>query len=262
MIVTRYKPLFSVSATYELASTGISAEGITVSPAAISETKMDNLKLKPQYTQNTSVIFYEGKEQPENAPLTSEPYLEIATDEYFYFNISLSDKEKIKGLKFHSTGAVAKEIGFPLLYDASINVLAGPTVINSREDVKVVSPVFTFTAKAADTGITANYASLEIRNEKTMLVDLNIPQVQRNDKQIDGVGAIPEFAFSVDASRLEAGIYEFKIGTFKKKFFLANLLDVSDTVALVRVLKNDFLEYKKSLADKTFAQFSLMIPKA
>lgn len=208
------------------------------------------------------MVFYEGTEMPVSLPVTSEPAFEIITDEFFYFGIDITEKEKIKGLKFHSTPAVAKEIGFPLLLDASVNVLGGPAVIAGREDVKVMSPVFSFIAKAADTGIVADYATLEIRDEKNGLIDLGIPPVQINDKKIEGIAAIPEFAFSVDASKLEAGIYEFGVGNVKKKYFLTNNMDISNMVSLVRVLKNNFLEYKKNLADKTFVKFEVQIPAA
>lgn len=262
MTVTRYKPLFSVSASYELATTGVSSDGITVEPVRDSDSKMYNLKLKPQYVKNKVTVFYEGIEKPVDAPVTSEPSVEINTNEFFYFSISLSDKKKIKGLKLHSTNAVAKEIGFPLLQDASVKVLGGAATIDNREDVKVILPVFTFTAKASDTGISADYASLEIRNESNVLVDLDVEPVQLNDKAIDGPLAVPEFAFSIDASKLDAGIYEFKVGNYKKKFFVAGSMDLSNLVSIIRVLKNNFLEYKKPLADTSFVQFDIKYPKA
>ena len=262
MNITRYKPLFSVSVSYELEGLGVSSRGITVKTMTGSDEKMRNLKLKAQRSENTLTIFYEGAEKPSDIPVTCEPFLEINAEEYFYFSISISEKEKIKGLKFHSTNSVAKEIGFPLLYDASVKVLNGPSVIASREDVKVKLPVFTFTTNAADTGISAGYATLEITDENNVPVNLNIPPAQLNDKEIDGAEAVPEFAFSVDASKLKEGIYEFKVGSLVKKFFLATRMEISNSVLLVRVLKNNFLEYKKDLADTTFVQFNLSIPKA
>lgn len=262
MKLTRYKPFFSINASYVLPGIGVSTQGISVNAVDISDAKMYDLKLKPKYKENTATVFYEGTETPPGVPLTSEPAFEIVTDEYFYFGVNLSDKEKIKKLKFYSAPAVEKEIGFPLLYDASVKVLNGPAVLSPREDVKVVLPLFTFTALAADTGITAGYASLEIRDEKNVIADLGILPVQLNDKKIDGLTAKPAFAFSVDASRLEAGIYTFKVGNFSKKYFIANKIDVSNVVSLVRVLKNNFLQYKKSLADKTFTLFELQIPSA
>jgi hypothetical protein len=94
------------------------------------------------------------------------------------------------------------------------------------------------------------------------LVRLNIPAVKVNDKSIDGPAAIPEFSFSVDASKLQAGIYEFKVGTYSKKFFLKGSIDTTDMVCLVCVIKNDFLLFKKTLADKTFEKFELQIQAA
>jgi|GEM_PF-1620063 len=262
MRTTRYKPLFSVSSSYQLTGIDVSTEGIEVVAMPLSDGRMNDLKLLPQYKNDTATIFYKGTEAPSVNPVTSEPDLEISSDEYFYFGIKMANKEKIARLKFHTTPAKATEIGFPVLYDASIKVLNGPPVVEIRDDVKLILPVFTFTAIAADTGIAADYASLEIRNEQNNLVDLNMDPVKINDKAIDGVSAVPEFAFSVDASQLEPGIYEFKVGNFKKKYFVANRMDTVGEVAVVRVLKNSFLEYKKTLADKTFAQFELLIPPA
>jgi hypothetical protein len=257
MVITRYKPLFSVAVSYELAATGVSTEGLAIAAMAGSEATMFGLKLKPQYKKNTVIVYFEGIETPAGAPVTSEPAITITTDQYFYFGLSFSDKEKIKGLKFHSTNNVAKSVGYPVLYDALIASLGGAATIAAREDVKVISAVFTFTVTKSESGVTGDYASLEIRNEKNNLVDLHIPPVQVND-----AGGIPQFAFSVDASALPAGIYEFKVGSFTKKFLLANGMDLTDTVSLIRVLKNDFLEYKKNLNDNSFAQFALQIPKA
>jgi len=260
MIVTRYKPLFSVSATYKLATFNVSAEGVSVKAVAKSEAKMSNLKLKPIYNKNTATVYYEGIETPANLPVTSEPSLEITTTEYFYFGVDLAGKEKLKGLKFHSSAAIAKATGFPLLYDAEVS--GGTGVLTIREDIKVVAPIFTFTVIAADAGITGSHATLEIRNESNVLQYLDMKPAALNDKSIEGGSAVPEFAFSVDASKLEAGIYEFKAGSFTKKYFIASNIDVSGMVALIRVLKNNFLTYKKVLADKTFAKFELQIPSA
>ena len=261
MIVTRYKPLFSITATYEIAPTGTSAEGLLLEGAENSNKVMTDLRLKPQYKNNTATIFYEGVEKPSNLPTTSEPVLLIDSDKYFYFTLNFSHKEKIKKLKFHSTPAIQKEIGFPLLYDASMAALAGPANITAREDVKVISPVFSLVVAASLTGSTSEYANLEIRDEKNVLVDLHIPAVKLNDKAIDGPGAIPEFSFSVDASSLQPGVYEFKVGNFKKKFFLATGINISTSVSLIRVLKNNFLDYNKNLANSSCATFSLLIPK-
>jgi len=260
MIVTRYKPFFSVSVTYKLATFNVSAEGVTVKAMDKSEAKMRDLKLKAICYKNTATVYYEGIETPADLPLTSEPSLEISTKEYFYFGVDLAGKDKLKGLQFHSTPAFAKATGFPLLYDAEVS--GGTGVLTIREDIKVVAPIFTFTVIAADAGITSRYATLEIRNENNVLQDLEMQPLALNDKSIEGGSAVPEFAFSVDASKLEAGIYEFKAGSFTKKYFIASNIDVFNMVALVRVLKNNFLTYKKSLADKTFAKFELQIPSA
>jgi hypothetical protein len=262
MKITRYKPLFSVSASYVLTGIGVSTRGISVNMVETSQAKMQDLKLKAQHKQHAVTVFYEGTETPPVLPTTSVPALEIITPEKFYFGVSIADKLKVKRLKFHSSPAKEIEIGFPLLYDASINILGGPAVVSAREDVKIISPVFTFTAPVAGTGINAEYASLEIRNEANVLISLDIPPVKVNDKSIDGPGAIPEFAFSVDASKLQEGIYEFKVGTYAKKFFLSANMDTTGMVCLVRVIKNDFLLYKKTLADKTFEKFELQVQAA
>src|SRR5215813_8623948 len=110
MIITRYKPLFSVSTSYELAATGVSSEGMVITGMQESDDSMQNFKLKPQYKKNIATVFFEGTETPADAPVTCEPTLVIDTEEYFYFGISFSDKEKIKGLKFHSTDDIAKSI--------------------------------------------------------------------------------------------------------------------------------------------------------
>lgn len=261
MVVTRYKPLFSLTATYELPAIGITAEGLIVEDLGQSSSTMIDLKLRPQYKNNTATVFYEGYEKPVNAPTTCEPSLIIDSDKYFYFSLTLSSKEKIKLLKLHSSTAIAKEIGFPLLYDAFVPVLNGAATVTAREDVKIISPLFTLAVPAIDTGVASEYATLEIRDEKNVLVDLKIEPVKVNDKSIDGLAAVPEFAFSVDASSVEAGVYEFKIGNFKKKYFLAVNMDISKTVSIIRVLKNNFLEYKKNLNDNGYAKFSLLIPK-
>lgn len=262
MIVTRYKPLFSFAVSYELAGIGITTNGVTVDASSFTLDAMTDFKLKPQFKSNIVTVFFEGKETPANAPVTCEPYIVIDKDEYFYISINFSDKERIKGLKFHSTSAIAKEIGFPVLYNALIPVLAGAATVSIREDVKIIAPMFTFTVTKAQAAITSAYATLEIRDEKNVLVDLNIPPVALNDKSIDGVSAVPEFAFSVDASALQPGIYVFKVGSFQKKFFIASQMDITNAVSVVRILKNNFLEYKKSLADNSFAKFQLLIPKA
>lgn len=262
MNVVRYKPFFSVAVSYELAATGISAEGITVNTTNDTDDKLKNLKLKVQQKKNIATVYYEGQEKPVAAPALCEPLLTIDTEQYFYFSVRFADKEKINGLKFHSSAAVAKETGFPVLYDAAIPSLNGTAAIIVREDVKVASPVFTFTVTAAQTGLTSAYAALEIRDEKNVLVDLKIPPAAINTKSIDGPGAVPEFAFSIDASSLQPGVYELKAGAFKKKFFFPGPMNIQNAVSVIRVVKNNFLEYKKNLNDSSFAKFSLLIPKA
>lgn len=262
MIVTRYKPLFGISASYELTGLGVQTQGIAVNGIGVSETRLLDCKLKPQYKDNTATIFYEGVETPPVAPLTCEPSLEISTDEYFYFGIDIAGKEKLNKLKIHSSAEVAAAIGFPVLYDAKISIADGPATITAKEDVKVMLPVFTFRAVVADTGITADYANLEVTDEAGGPVDMDMQPVKANDKAIDGVDAIPEFAFSVDASALAAGIYTFTVGGFSKKYFIANGMDVAKLTGLVRVLKNEFLEYRKDLSDKDYALFELQLPAA
>lgn len=261
MVVIRYKPLFSLSVSYELASLGILTDGISISAAGESAGRMNDFRLKPQYKKNSVTIYYEGIEKPAGVPVTSEPLSPVSTDQYFYFLVDLSGRERIRGLQFHASAAEAKATGFPVLYDAAISVLNGPPVITRRSEIKVVSPVFTWTVVAADTGIAANTAVLELRDEDNAVVDLEIPPAKLNDKSVDGAGAIPEFSFTVDASRLQPGIYEFKTGTFTKKLFIATRMDITQCIALVRVLKNEFLGYKTNLADNSFTRFDLMIPK-
>ena len=79
---------------------------------------MFDFKLKPKLQSNSVTVFFEGKETPPELPVTTEPAITINTDEYFYFSVNFSNKEIIKGLKFHSSDAVAKDIGFPVLYNA------------------------------------------------------------------------------------------------------------------------------------------------
>lgn len=262
MTTTRYKPLFGISASYELSGLGVQTSGIMLNRVALSENKMADRRLKPQYKDNAVTVFYEGIETPPDAPLTSEPVAAITTDEYFYFLVGLSSKERISGLKFHSTSDLELSTGFPVLFDAAVPGMGGSATITSREEVKVMSPVFTFRVTAADTGISAGYATLTVKDENGNDVDLGLQPVALNDKSIDGPSAVPEFAFSIDASKLQAGIYEFTVGAVSKTYFLSNGIDLADAVALIRVLKNNFLEYKKDLSDKTFALFELQIPAA
>jgi hypothetical protein len=262
MIITRYKPLFSFTALYQLAGIGITADGLTMDAPTLTMNAMNDFKLKPRFQDNNVTVFFEGKETPPDAPVTSEPSVLINTNEYFYFTINFSDKEKISGLKFHSTDAIAKAIGFPVLYNALIPANATPPGVSIQEDVKIISPVFTFTVTQSQSGLGSEYAALKITDEKNATVDLNIPLAALNDKSIDGVSAVPEFAFSIDASGLAPGIYKFKVGNYVQKFFIANNMDVLNSVSLIRVLKNTFLGYNKNLADDSFAEFELLIPKA
>src|SRR5258705_12962955 len=100
MVITRYKPFFSVSVSYELAATGISGDGVKVVVIPMSNDLMNGLRLRSKAEKNTVTVFYEGIETPPDVPVRSEPLLTIDTEEYFYFKVNLSDKEKIKGLKF------------------------------------------------------------------------------------------------------------------------------------------------------------------
>ena len=259
MRITRYKPLFSVNALYQLDGFSPSTEGMTISGLSVTELRMKDLKLLSRYIDNSVTVYYEGTETPAVDPLTSEPDLEITDKEYFYFGVDLSGKERLNGLIIHSTPAKAVEIGFPVLYDASIKIADGPAVLEIREDVKVMTPLFTFSVTVADSGIAADYASMEIKDESNALVDLKMKPVEVNDKAIDEGSAVPEFAFSVDASSLQAGIYQFKVGNVSKKYFIANGMNVQNRVALIRVMKNNFMEYKKELDDLDFAAFELML---
>jgi hypothetical protein len=264
MTTTRYKPLFSLSVEYDTTPESLATEGIQVEPATISYTHMQNLRLKAKTAGNTCTIYFEGTEDPVINPVSSIPTLTIETDTCFYFTVSLRDKNRINEFKFHSDEAAAAAAGFPLLYDAAVTAAGNPPTLTltAREDVRVMNPVFTFIADLPQSGIAGEYGSLEIRDEDNNLLDLGIAPVKRNDKESDGPGAVPEFAFSVDASSLQAGVYELKAGNFKKNYFFATPMNLSDAVLIVRVLKNELLEYKTSLADNSFAQFELLIPKA
>jgi len=262
MNTTRYKQFFSVSATYELADFGITNEGMTVYAMPVSESKMADLGLKPRSIKNTATIYYEGYEKPAEAPLTSEPYQEITTDEYFYFGVRLKNNEQIKAIKFHSSDDAARLVGFPVLYDAVVEVLNDPGVLTAREDVKIILPVFTLTVKAADANLDAAYATVAITDENNDPVNINVAPAALNDKSIEGVDAVPEYAFSIDASTLEPGIYKFTVGDFSKQYFLANRMIIDGEVSIIRVLKNNLLDYKKDLSVNDFVKFDLLIPKA
>jgi hypothetical protein len=262
MIVTRYKPLFSLSASYELPVLGIKTEGVTVEAVESTRGKLRDFRLVVKQENNLATVYYEGIEKPVGAPTTSEPVMPISSEEFFYFRLRFANKEKINVLKFHTTTANAKENGFPLLYDARIDTNGGATQFFIRDEVKVMPPVFTFSVGLPQSGIAGKFAFLEIRDEKNILVALDIPPAALNDKSIDGVEARPEFAFSIDASSLDAGVYEFKVGNFKKKIFIATGMNLVNSVCLIRILKNNFLDYRKNLADNSFAKFDLLIPKA
>jgi len=262
MITTRYKPLFSVSVTYQQPDLSVSAQGITVDTMPVSQIKMTDLSLVPLDKENVATVYYKGLETPPAAPLTSEPQMEITSNESFYFELNFIDKKLIPLLKFHSTGAIAKEIGFPLLYDATINTLNGPAVFTTREDVKVSNAIFTFTAIAATTGITGSYATIEVKDESNNPVQINNNIAPLNDKQIDGPGAVPEFAFSIDLSLQPPGVYTLKVGNFQKRYFITNGIVIGNQTAIIRILKNNNLTYHKTLADNSFSQFNLVIPKA
>ena len=68
MVVTRYKPLFSVAVSYELAATGISSDGLMLNAMSPGDDAMYNFKLKPQYKGNTATVYFEGTETPAGAP--------------------------------------------------------------------------------------------------------------------------------------------------------------------------------------------------
>jgi len=153
---------------------------------------------------------------------------------------------------------VAKEIGFPVLYNALIPANAAPPSVSIQEDVKIMPPVFTFIAIQSQTALTSSFANLEIKDEKNSAVGLHISP---SPLSIEGTTGDPSYVFSVDTSALIPGIYNFKVGNYEKKFFIANGMDVFNSVSLVRILKNSFLEYKTSLADSSFAAFELIIPK-
>lgn len=262
MNTTRYKQLFSVSATYELADFGITNEGVTVYTMPVSESKMTDLGLKPISIKNTTTVYYEGYEKPEVSPLTSEPYHEITTDEYFYFGVSLKNNEQLKLIKFHSSDDAARAVGFPVLYDAVVEVPNDPGVLTAREDVKIMLPVFTLKVIAADANIDAAYATVTITDENNDPVNIEVAPAPLNDKSIDGGDAVPEYSFSIDASTLETGIYTFKVGDFSKQYFLANKMIIDGEVSIIRVLKNSLLDYKKDLSVNDFVKFDLLIPKA
>jgi len=257
VIVTRYKPFFSISVSYDLAGIGITAEGVSVNVAPESQVRMAGFRLRPRLAGNAAIIFYEGTEQPQAAPTSSEPLVTIATDEAFYFPVRFGDKQKLKKLKFHSTAAIAKTTGFPLLYNATVK-LDGTSEITLLEDVKITTGVFTHRVNKTDTGLSTDFAELDITDEKNAAVDLNIPGSPQVEEGPEG---IQQFSFSVDASALDAGIYKLKVGNLTRTYFVANGMDLTDTVFIIRVLKNAPFAYRKSLADATYQQFNLVVPK-
>lgn len=257
MIITRYKPLFSFSAFYE-AGSSVTGDDISITSPVSSLSAMDDFKLKPQFKDNAVTVFFEGRETPPDAPVNSVPAFSINTDEYFYFIISISGKEKIKSLKFHPNDEIAKEIGFPVIYNGSIPGNAMPPSVSLMDDVKVVAPVFTFPVTQVQSGLNAVYASLEIKDEENNLVNLNMQPVALS---IDPATATPQYVFNVDASSLIAGIYNLKTGNYNKKFFIANGMDIANATSLVRILKNSFLGYNTNLADNSYAAFELVVPK-
>ena len=255
--ITRYKPLFSVSVSYDLAGIGVTTEGVTVGVAEESLKRMAGFRLRPRPVRNSVTIFYEGTELPLAAPTTSEPSVTITSDEAFYFPVSFADKQKLKGLKFHSSAVIAKATGFPVLYNA-VAKPDGTSEITLLEDVKVATSVFTHRVNKADTGLATDFAFLEITDENNAAVALNVS----GSSQIEeGIGATPLFSFSVDASGLPAGIYRLKVGNLTRNYFIANGMDLTDTVFIVRVLKNASLGYHKNLSDATYQQFNLVVPK-
>ena len=262
MIITRYKPLFSVSVSCQQPDLTLSSAGLVLETLPISLTQMTDLSLAPMDKGNMATVYYEGLQMPINAPLTSEPYNEIDSNQFFYFGVSFIEKGKIPALKFHSTAAIAKSIGFPLLYDAKVNSPDGSAVFTMREDVKVGTPIFTFVANAAATGVAGNWATIEIKDENNNTVPIPNNTAPLNDKQIDGVNAIPEFAFSIDMSLQPTGIYKFKVGNFEQSVFIPNNIVISNQTLIIRVLKNNNLIYHKTLADTSFTQFNLTISKA
>ncbi|MBS1744750.1 MAG: hypothetical protein JST21_01125 [Bacteroidetes bacterium] len=257
MIITRYKPLFSFAAFYE-AGSAVIADDLYINATAISIEAMYNFKLKSQLCNNTVTVYFEGRETPPNVPVNSIPAFTINTEEYFYFGITITGKEKIKSLKFHPNDAIAKEIGFPVLYNGLIPGSAMPPAVSLMDDVKVVAPIFTFIATQAQSGLSTDYAALVIKDEGNNTVNLNMPPVALS---IDPISAAPQYVFNVDASLLKAGIYSLKTGNYNKKFFIANGMDIANTTSLVRILKNSFLGYNTNLADNSFAAFELVVPK-
>lgn len=262
MRLTRYKPLFGISVSYELEGLGVQTQAVALYACLQSLQKMQDRKLKPRYGTNTVTVDYEGREIPAEAPVTCEPLVNIESDEFFYFSLKFLDKSAIGGLQFHSTPELAVATGFPLLYDAQVDSPGGTATVTVRDDIKVMLPLFTFTVTAADAGITTGYASLEVKDENENVVELGLQPVPLNDKSIDGVDAVPEFAFSVDASALQPGIYSFSVGNFTRRYFLAGQLNISDSTGLIRVLKNSNLEYEKAISSKQYALFELLIPAA
>jgi hypothetical protein len=257
MIITRYKPLFSFAAFYEAGDT-VTAEDLSINAPQNSMDTMKNFKLLPRFRDNAVTVFFEGRETPADTPVSTIPAFTINTDEYFYFSISISGKEKIQSLKFHPNDNIAKETGFPVMYHGAIPGSATPPAVNLLDDVKIVPAMFTFIVTQAQSALSADYAFLEIKDEKNNTVNLSMPPAALS---VDPVTATPQYVFSVDASRLMAGIYQLKTGNYSRKFFIAKGMEIANTTALVRVLKNSFLGYNTSLADNSFAAFELVVPK-
>lgn len=264
MKITRYKKLFTVSAVYQRRRNNNSIEetsdGVSLYPASNSTNEMFDAMLRPRFLNNLTEVYYEGIESPALNPNSSTPKLVIDTNKYFYFLLNISGKEKLKALKFHSTPALATENGFPVLYDAKIATAGTQPQVTILDDIKVCSPVFTFTVTQAQCGLASQAAMLNITDEANTPVGLNVAPAALNNKAIDGISAVPEYAFSIDASKLLDGIYTFKVGSYSKKFFITSNIEAQGAISLIRVLKNSFLEYKTSLADSSFAKFELKIP--
>lgn len=266
MKITRYKKLFVLSAVYQRKRNNNSVEetsdGVALYPSFITNKDFLGHRLKPKILGNLIEVYFEGTEFPQAAPSISKPLIELNTNKYYYFILQFSGKEKLNRLKFHSTPSLAKENGFPVLYDAQIKGAGQQPTITLCDNIKIVPPIFTFTVSKSAYADNTTHGILKITDEADKIIDLGIMPVMLNNKAADGINAVPEYSFSIDASSLQPGIYNFTAGSVSKKYFIASEIETGGVVSLIRILKNNFLEYKTSLADNSFAKFELKIPLA
>lgn len=253
-----YKPLFSITATYEIAGLGVLSEGIEVTGTTVSNRWMLHNRMRPKYDGNAVLVFYEGIEYSTN-PSISVPVVEVSSLHYIYFKLRLSNKERLQKLQVHADSTAAKIIGYPVLFDAAIKQNNGTPTVTRRDDVEVVSTSFSFIVEANAAALNTNYASLEVKDEDKKLVPTQILPAPLNDNIYNSPQPVAGYAFTIDPLKFEPGIYELKAGKLKKKIFITGDINTNDAIGVVRVHKNNFLKYNTNLPDKSHAEFKLQI---